>query len=108
MVIQEGPTILYYILSIIIILSMKTKSLLLFYIFFEMSVIPITIVVFFYGYQPEKLQASYALLIYTVVSSLPLLLYILYLPLIFISGSLLTVPITLVFMVKSPIYLLHM
>ena len=108
MVIQEGPTILYYLLSIIIILSMKTKSLLLFYIFFEMRVIPITIVVFFYGYQPEKLQASFALLIYTVVSSLPLLLFILYLPFNFISGSLLTVPITLVFMVKSPIYLLHM
>merc|ERR1719348_754014 len=30
--------------------------------------------VFFFGYQPEKLQASMYLLIYTVFSSLPLLL----------------------------------
>ena len=107
-IVQEGPIILYVVLTFIILLSMKTKSIILFYIFFEIRVIPITIIVFLYGYQPEKLHASYALLIYTVVSRLPLLLFIVFKPFNFISSSLLSVPITLVFIVKSPIYLLHM
>merc|ERR1719348_1007024 len=66
--------------------------------------------VFFFGYQPEKLQASMYLLIYTVFSSLPLLLLFLRL-----GGYILFFPqgvgfwfvlfITLGFIVKTPMYL---
>lgn len=45
-----------------------------FYILFEIRLIPTLFMVFFFGYQPEKLQASIYLLLYTVLSSLPLLL----------------------------------
>merc|ERR1719348_327787 len=68
--------------------------------------------VFFFGYQPEKLQASMYLLIYTVFSSLPLLLLFLRL-----GGYILFFPqgvgfwfvlfITLGFIVKTPMYLVH-
>merc|ERR1719283_460930 len=68
--------------------------------------------VFFFGYQPEKLQASMYLLIYTVFSSLPLLLLFLRL-----SGYILFFPqgvvfwfvlfMTLGFIVKTPMYLVH-
>jgi len=45
-----------------------------FYVFFEVRLIPTLIIVFFFGYQPEKLQARIYLLMYTVTSSLPLLI----------------------------------
>merc|ERR1711872_289361 len=51
-----------------------------FYILFELRLIPTLFIVFLYGYQPEKLQASMYLLLYTVLSSLPLLI-------IFINSS---------------------
>ena len=87
----------------------KTMS---FYILFELRLIPTLFIVFFFGYQPEKIQASMYLLIYTVLSSLPLLL-------LFIrSSSCLTyfeagsrfwfcLALTMGFMVKTPIYLVH-
>ena len=47
-----------------------------FYVFFEVRLIPTLLMVLLYGYQPEKLTATIYLLIYTVSSSLPLLLLI--------------------------------
>ena len=61
------------LLMVIIIFFLTAKSL-TFYVFFELRLIPTLIIVFFFGYQPEKLQARMYLLLYTVFSSLPLLL----------------------------------
>jgi len=96
---------LYLLLNAFVLLSIKTKRLWLFYIFFEASVIPIVMIIYLYGYQPEKLNASLFLFLYTVVSSLPLLLYIITIELGFTSY--LALPMTLCFIVKSPIYILH-
>ena len=100
-------SLLNFLLTATVLIAIKTKSKLLFYICFEARVIPITLIVLYYGYQPEKLQASIFLLIYTVVSSLPLLLYIIKVSHDFVRTILLTVPITLVFIVKTPLFLLH-
>ena len=99
--------LLFVLLTATVVFTIKTKSLLLFYIFFEFSVVPITCIVYLYGYQPEKLQAAIALLLYTVVSSLPLLLFVLYRELSYNISAALSLPITLRFMVKTPMYLLH-
>ena len=99
--------ILNIILTARVCMSIKTKSLLIFYIYFEFRVIPITLIVFLYGYQPEKLQASLALFLYTVVSRLPLLFFIIFNDLTYIKSAIFTIPITLCFMVKTPMYLLH-
>ena len=88
-------------------MCLKTKSLLLFYVYFEASVLPITLILYLYGYQPEKLQASIFLLLYTVARSLPLLLVILLGVPDITSYSFLALPLTLAFIVKSPMYLLH-
>ena len=90
----------------IIILAIKTKSLLLFYIFFEARVIPITIIIFMFGYQPEKIQASLFLLLYTVGGSLPLLIFLIFRE-IHLCSTTIAIPITIAFMVKTPIYRLH-
>ena len=100
-------SLMNFFLTAIVLIAIKTKSKLLFYICFEARVIPITLIVLYYGYQPEKLQASIFLLIYTVVSSLPLLLYIIKDSQVFVRSALVTVPITLVFIVKTPLFLLH-
>lgn len=99
--------LLNVILTVAVLLAIKTKSLITFYIFFEIRIVPITLIVFFYGYQPEKLQASLFLLLYTVVGSLPLLLFIIINKNVYITSAAITVPVTLGFMVKTPMFLLH-
>ena len=110
-IVNKSSRGLYALLNVLVyscvMFSIKTKSLVLFYIFFEFSIIPITLIVFLYGYQPEKLQAASSLLLYTVVRSLPLLLYILNGNITLFTSSFLTIPITLSFLIKTPIYFFH-
>nr|YP_010381717.1 NADH dehydrogenase subunit 4 [Augilina tetraina]UDL72092.1 NADH dehydrogenase subunit 4 [Augilina tetraina] len=49
-----------------------------FYFFFEGSMIPVFLVLFGWGYQPERLNAGYYLIFYTLFGSFPLLLIIIY------------------------------
>lgn len=60
-------------------LCFSTSSMIIFYILFEISLIPTLILILVWGYQPERLQASLYLILYTTTASLPLLLAILYL-----------------------------
>lgn len=89
-----------------------TGKTLMFYILFELRLIPTLFIVFFFGYQPEKLQASMYLLIYTVISSLPLLLLIInsctYLNFFNVSrGFWFCAILTVGFIVKTPMYIVH-
>lgn len=83
-----------------------------FYVLFEISLLPTLLMILLYGYQPEKLQAGQYLLLYTVLASLPLLLSLL--PIARYLGwlapgaeSFLGVTLTLAFIVKRPLYLVH-
>ena len=100
-------TLIFIAVSSSVIMAIKTKSLLLFYVFFEFSIIPIIFIIFTYGYQPEKLQATLSLLLYTIVGRLPLLIVIVKNEIRFTRDILLLLPLTLAFMIKSPMYLLH-
>nr|AOR07189.1 NADH dehydrogenase subunit 4 [Enchytraeus albidus] len=60
-------------LLIILILCFSTKSMMSFYIWFEASLIPTMFIIMMWGYQPERMQASMYLMMYTVVASLPML-----------------------------------
>lgn len=66
------------LLFIILFLSFSSNSLILFYLFFESRLIPTLFLIFGWGYQPERLQAGIYFLFYTLFSSLPILLCILY------------------------------
>jgi len=84
-----------------------------FYMLFEVSLLPTLFIVLLYGYQPEKLRAGQYLLLYTVLASLPLLLSLLTLPPYLawvppLGVGFLGLSLTLGFMVKSPLYLVHM
>lgn len=105
----------------ILILFFSSNSLLIFYIIFEFSLLPILIIILGRGYQPERLQASFYLLIYTSFLSLPLLFIILYSislnlsSIFFIStffnfylSQLAFICFFIRFLTKCPIYFLHL
>jgi len=49
------------------------KSFMIFYIFFEGSLLPIFFLVVGWGYNPEKLRAGIYILFYTILASIPLI-----------------------------------
>ena len=64
-------------LLITLVVSFSSSSIIIFYIAFEASLIPTIILIILWGYQPERIQASLYLIIYTITASLPLLIIIL-------------------------------
>nr|YP_009519799.1 NADH dehydrogenase subunit 4 [Trichogramma japonicum]AOM68232.1 NADH dehydrogenase subunit 4 [Trichogramma japonicum] len=66
-------------LLLFLILSFYSMNYFIFYIFFEMSLIPTFILIMGWGYQPERLNASMFMMLYTLFSSLPLMILIFYL-----------------------------
>nr|YP_010580928.1 NADH dehydrogenase subunit 4 [Sternaspis chinensis]YP_010580941.1 NADH dehydrogenase subunit 4 [Sternaspis liui]QIB72583.1 NADH dehydrogenase subunit 4 [Sternaspis scutata]UZT27139.1 NADH dehydrogenase subunit 4 [Sternaspis chinensis]UZT27152.1 NADH dehydrogenase subunit 4 [Sternaspis liui] len=65
------------LLSLILVLSFSVNNFILFYVFFEASLIPTLLLIIGWGYQPERLQAGVYLMMYTVTASLPLLMSLL-------------------------------
>ena len=103
---------LVFILFLSVIFFFLADKWIQFYVLFEFSLIPIFLIILFFGYQPEKIVAGQYLLLYTIITSLPLLLYFIKLP-IFIystpicSGNVLFFVLRAAFMVKTPMYLVH-
>nr|YP_002929390.1 NADH dehydrogenase subunit 4 [Urechis unicinctus]ABR12806.1 NADH dehydrogenase subunit 4 [Urechis unicinctus] len=110
-------------LCTILLLTFWASSFLSFYLFFEASLIPTAILILVWGYQPERLQASFYLMLYTVFASLPLLLSIMLIKTSNNHLSLLAAPMQppsiltyelwwvitiLAFMAKMPIYGVHL
>lgn len=116
---------LYYFLFILIIfltLTFFVGSFLLFYLFFEFILIPTFILILGWGYRPNRVQASFYIVFYTLFRSLPLLVYLFSLlttnnRLIFLFSVFNTTInssinywwlfIVLVFIVKLPLFFLH-
>jgi len=110
------------LLNLILLFTFSQTNILSFYICFEASLIPTLLLILGWGYQPERLKASFYLIIYTVAASLPLLLSLLFifsknnslsfllfkwsLPSLF--NSFFWIFILLAFLVKIPIYLTHL
>nr|YP_010192722.1 NADH dehydrogenase subunit 4 [Picromerus lewisi]QZP40902.1 NADH dehydrogenase subunit 4 [Picromerus lewisi] len=66
------------VMTISLVLTFSSVNMFIFYISFEMSLIPTLFLIFGWGYQPERVSAGYYLLFYTLFASLPLLLGIFY------------------------------
>nr|WBV80548.1 NADH dehydrogenase subunit 4 [Macropes harringtonae] len=67
-----------FLLSFFLILSFSTSNLFMFYLYFECSMIPTLILIFGWGYQPERLVAGMYLIFYTLFGSFPMLISIFY------------------------------
>lgn len=103
---------LVFVLFLSVLFFFLTDIWISFYVLFEFSLIPIFLIILFFGYQPEKLIAGQYLLLYTIITSLPLLLFIIKLPEFIYtitqsSSAILFFIITAAFIVKTPIYLVH-
>jgi len=66
--------IINIILLITIVNCFSSSNIIIFYIWFEASLIPTIFIIILWGYQPERIQASIYLIIYTVTASLPIFL----------------------------------
>lgn len=117
--------IYYYLMfSLIIVLLIRFISinLFIFYVFFEIRLIPTFLLIFGWGHQFERINASLYMLIYTLFFSLPFILIIIYiyeelnsLNFIIINDFiiyndnflLLLIIISMGFLVKLPIFIIH-
>ena len=64
------------VLSCISVLFFSELSLLKFYVYFELSLVPIFLIIIGWGYQLERVGAAKAMILYTIRRSLPLFLLI--------------------------------
>nr|YP_010481800.1 NADH dehydrogenase subunit 4 [Vibidia duodecimguttata]UVU20934.1 NADH dehydrogenase subunit 4 [Vibidia duodecimguttata] len=107
------------LLLVFLVLTFFSMNMFLFYMFFEASLIPILIMIMGWGYQPERIQAGMYMFFYTIMASLPMLLFILYFYLKFscldfsflnlnLSSVILYFMMMMVFLVKLPMFLFHL
>merc|ERR1712062_835398 len=68
--------LIFIILNISLIFSFSTNRIIMFYFFFEWSLIPIFFIIIGWGYQIERIKSRFYLLMYTLFASLPLLIFI--------------------------------
>nr|YP_010363559.1 NADH dehydrogenase subunit 4 [Atkinsoniella wui]UNZ12660.1 NADH dehydrogenase subunit 4 [Atkinsoniella wui] len=67
------------VLCMCLVFVFSFLNMFMMYIFFEFSLIPLMILIFGWGYQPERLISGLYLFFYTLFASLPLLMVILFL-----------------------------
>nr|ACJ44970.1 NADH dehydrogenase subunit 4 [Eriocheir sinensis] len=106
-----------------LLVTFSSLNYLLFYIMFEMSLIPTLILILGWGYQPERIQAGVYMLFYTLSLSLPLLGSLLYIYMkeyslvMMLSNLILEVSwansiwyfsSVMAFLVKLPMYMFHL
>nr|ARH54229.1 NADH dehydrogenase subunit 4 [Cryptocephalus vittatus] len=107
--------VLTLLLSLLI--TFYSLNMFLFYLFFEISLIPTLLLIVGWGYQPERLEAGLYLLFYTLLFSLPMMLVIFN---CFMKGTLdyysmnfqlnfyFFICMNMVFFVKIPLFFLHL
>ena len=115
---SEVLKVIYYVLGLLF----YSTSIISFYIYFELSILPIFLIIIGWGYQTERVRAGLALIFYTIAASMPLLIFILnvriYSKLLYFNQLIYqlnfnSVPIimgtriVLAFLVKLPIFLGH-
>nr|YP_010983045.1 NADH dehydrogenase subunit 4 [Haemaphysalis warburtoni]WOH23034.1 NADH dehydrogenase subunit 4 [Haemaphysalis warburtoni] len=74
---NKNFTFYLVLMMFLLILCFSVMNLLFFYFFFESVLFPIIMMIFGWGSQPERLQAGFYMLMYTLFGSLPMLVMIL-------------------------------
>nr|QWB85891.1 NADH dehydrogenase subunit 4 [Sachalinobia koltzei] len=107
------------LLLISLYLTFSSLNLFIFYLFFEISLLPTLILIIGWGYQPERIEAGIYLLFYTLLVSLPMMISIFYfyenfysldffLMKININSLFMYMCMNLVFFVKMPMFFIHL
>nr|ALO76205.1 NADH deshydrogenase subunit 4 [Trox sp. TRO01] len=107
------------LLMIFLYCTFASMNLFIFYLFFEMSLIPTLILIIGWGYQPERIQAGMYLLFYTLLASLPMMISIFYYYKIYstldffffykmVDFVMFYMCMNMVFFIKMPMYFVHL
>lgn len=106
------------LLIISLYLTFRSINLFIFYVFFEISLVPTLILIVGWGYQPERLQAGVYILFYTLLASLPIIISLFfcygefdslhYYMLGDVDNVLVYLLVNLVFFIKIPIFFVHL
>jgi len=72
----EAFLLLWWSILVVVTISFLMIKLFLFYLLFELRLVPILIIIIYHGTQPERLRARTAFLIYTLFISIPYLIFI--------------------------------
>nr|AEP27722.1 NADH dehydrogenase subunit 4 [Otiorhynchus rugosostriatus] len=102
-----------------LIMAFSSMNLFIFYLFFEISLIPTLILIMGWGYQPERISAGVYLLFYTLLMSLPMMISLFYLynkfnslEFYFLNYSIYSLILyyctNMVFLVKIPMFFIHL
>jgi len=116
--------VIFFILLATLVIAFSTTYLIIFYFWFESSLLPIFIIIMGWGYQPERILAGLYIFFYTLFASLPLLIIIIILNITTINSiiwrlnlvsmwsinklPIYTIFMVLAFLVKFPIYYVHL
>nr|YP_010164879.1 NADH dehydrogenase subunit 4 [Jesogammarus hinumensis]QRN71584.1 NADH dehydrogenase subunit 4 [Jesogammarus hinumensis] len=106
------------IMMVCLVLSFSVNNYILFYISFEVCLVPIMLLVLGWGYQPERVEAGSYLLFYTLFGSLPLFYVLLKFNFLMGSsymywfdyscGGLCFIFLVGAFLAKFPMYMVHL
>nr|QEJ81599.1 NADH dehydrogenase subunit 4 [Asymmetricata circumdata] len=106
------------LLMISLFFTFSSMNMFVFYLFFEMSLIPTLMLILGWGYQPERIQAGMYMFMYTLFGSFPMMISLFYLykmnyslDLFFLcSVNLFYIYACtiVVFLVKMPMYFVHL
>lgn len=115
--------ILLILILFFLIMSFTVRRFLEFFIFFERSLVPIFFLVYGWGRQPERIEARWYLIFYTIFGSLPLLFLFIILDNIFFSSNffffffleanfysirIVYIFLILAFLIKIPLFYVHL
>lgn len=107
------------LLLISLFCAFSSLNFFVFYLFFEIRLIPTLFLILGWGYQPERIQAGVYLLFYTILASLPIIVSLFFVYVNFLtlsltlfvfnlSGFFFIILIIIVFLVKVPMFLVHL
>ena len=106
------------ILIISLYITFSSLNLFIFYLFFEIRLIPTLILIIGWGYQPERIEAGIYMLFYTLFISLPIIIALFFyyinfytLEFILINNNLniyMFICINMIFIVKIPMFFIHL
>nr|WQF69075.1 NADH dehydrogenase subunit 4 [Amblyomma nodosum] len=120
--IHVNKSFLFYVnmMMFLLIICFSVSNLLAFYFFFEFVLLPIIMMIFGWGNQPERLQAGFYMLMYTIFGSFPMLVMIIlyfknnfslvyyYMDWMSIYLNFFSFFLMLGFLVKIPMFLFHL
>nr|UYG49021.1 NADH dehydrogenase subunit 4 [Abscondita chinensis] len=106
------------LLLLFLVLTFCSMNMFVFYLFFEMSLIPSLFLILGWGYQPERIQAGLYMFMYTLFGSFPMMISLFYLYqynlgldffyILNINSLYLYICTIIVFLVKMPMYFVHL